>query len=152
MANAKENSTDVARLDSDIDAAIAGLNDGNAGGYSSIKGNDFASRRKVAAALTSSVPIDDHKGETINLAHIIIQSVDIADSNTGETVKAPRVTLIDSEGKAFHAVSTGLLGSARTVLSVLGEPHTWPEPVPVRIVEKRTARGFKVFTIEFVDA
>jgi hypothetical protein len=153
MATAKnETNTDVARIDSDIDAAIAGLNDGTAGGYSSIKGNDFASRRKVAAALTSSSPIDEHKDEVINLAHIIIQSVDIQDSASGETVKAPRVTLIDGDGKAFHAVSTGLLGSARTILSVLGEPHTWPEPVPVKVVEKRTARGFKVFTIEFVDA
>lgn len=133
----------------DIDAAIASLNDGTAGGYSSIKGNDFTSRMAIAGALTSSEPIDDHKGETINLANIIIQTVDIPDPRTGETNRAPRVTLINDEGKAFHATSTGLLGSVKTILSVLGEPHTWPKSVPVKVVEKRTNSGFKVFTIEF---
>jgi hypothetical protein len=143
-------STDVSRIDSDIDAAIASLNDGNGGGYSSIKGNDFASRIEVAKALTSSEKIDDHKGETLALANIIIQTVEIQDSVTKETVKAPRVTLVAADGKAYHATSTGLLGSVKTILGVLGEPHTWPAPVNVKIVEQRTARGFKVFTIEFV--
>jgi hypothetical protein len=132
MAKAQDETVSTStelRTTVDVDAAIASLNDGTAGGYSSIKGNDFESRMAVAAALTSSEAIDNHKGET---------------------TRAPRVTLIDDDGKAFHATSTGLLGSVRTILSVLGEPHTWPKPVPVRIVEKRTNSGFKVFTIEFV--
>lgn len=144
-------SEDLARNEQDISGAIAGLNDPNSSFYSSIKGTDFAARKAIAKAQTSSLPIADNLGKTINLKHIIVQEVTIADRDTGELNPAPRVLLIDAEGQAYHATSSGLLSSVRNILVTLGEPETWPEPVPVVVVEQRGRGNYRFMTINFAD-
>lgn len=130
-------------------AAIQGLNNPDSAFYSSIKGGDFASKKAVAAALTSSTPIDEILGETIDLVNIIVQPVDLAD-DSGNVNTAPRVILIDSKGVAFHATSVGLLSAIRNLFATIGEPETWPEAVPVKVVQQKGRNGFKFFTINLV--
>lgn len=134
----------------DVSAAIAGMNDSSAAFYTSIKGSDFASRKLIAAAQTKSAPLADNLNKEINLRNFIVQSVTLEDEKTGEVNEAPRVTLIDDDGNAFHATSVGLLSALRNIMSTLGEADTWPEPVPVRVVEQRGRSGYRFMTIELV--
>lgn len=134
----------------DVSTAIQGLNDPGTAFFSTLSGEDFEGKKAIARALTSSKPLNDSLGETIALANIIVQSVQIADDRTGEINEAPRVTLIDTEGNAFHATSSGLLSSVRNILGVFGEPSTWPASgLEIKVVEERGRRGYRFMTIKF---
>lgn len=134
----------------DVAAAIAGLNDSSAAFYTTIKGTDFAARKLIAAAQTKSKPLADSLNQQIDLTNFIVQSVSLQDENTGEITDAPRVTLIAADGVAYHATSTGLLSALRNIIATLGEPDSWPEPLPVKVVEQRGRKGFRFMTIELV--
>jgi len=134
----------------DVASAIAGLNDSSAAFYTSIKGSDFAARKLIAAAQTKSVPLADNLNKEIALRNFIVQSVQLEDEKSGEVNDAPRVTLIDEDGTAYHATSVGLLSALRNIMSTLGEADTWPEAVPVRVVEQRGRNGYRFMTIELV--
>lgn len=133
-----------------VGAAIASLNDSSASHYSSIKQDTFAGKRAVAKALANSEPIADNLHKEFNLAHVIVQQVGIADEKTGEVTDSFRVTLITDEGQAYHGTSVGLFNSVRQLLSSLGEPESWDEPIPVKVVEKRGRSGWRYQTIELV--
>jgi len=135
---------------SDVSSAIAGLNNSEAAFYSSVKGDNFEARKIIARAQTASTPIADALGETIVLSNFIIQAVKLQDDTTGEVEEAPRVTLIGEDGRAFHATSTGLLTALKNIITTLGEPHTWPEGLPLKVVEKRGRAGYRYMTIELV--
>jgi hypothetical protein len=134
----------------DVVGAIQGLNNPDSAYYSSIKGDDFSARLAIAAAITSSIPVDESLGKTINLKNYVVQPVELINEDTGEVNTAPRVILIDDNGTAYHATSTGLLSSLRNMNAVLGEPNVWPQPVPVKVVEQKGRNGFKFFTLKFV--
>lgn len=134
----------------DVSAAIAGLNDSSAAFYSTIKGTDFAARKLIAAAQTKSVSLADNLGAEIALRNFIVQSVNLEDDKTGEVNEAPRVTLIAEDGTAYHATSVGLLSALRNVIATLGEPDSWPEALPIKVVEQRGRSGYRFMTIELV--
>lgn len=134
----------------DVVAIIQGMNNPAAGFYSSIKSDDFASRMNVARALTTSEPLDENLGKTINLVDFIIQPVDLANQQTGEVQTAPRVVLIGDDGQAYHATSIGLLSSLRNIVTALGEPSTWPQPVGISVVKQKGNNGYSFFTVKFV--
>lgn len=134
----------------DVAGAIAGLNDSSAAFYSTIKGTDFAARKLIAAAQTKSTPLADNLNKEIALKNFIVQSVSLQDEKTGEVAEAPRVTLIAEDGTAYHATSTGLLSALRNVIATLGEPDSWPEALPVQVVEQRGRNGYRFMTIELV--
>lgn len=134
----------------DVASAIAGMNDSSAAFYTSIKGTDFAARKLIAAAQTKSAPLADNLNKEIALRNFIVQSVSLEDEKTGEVNDAPRVTLIDEAGNAYHATSVGLMSALRNIIATLGEADTWPEAVPVRVVEQRGRSGYRFMTIELV--
>lgn len=115
--------------------------------YSSIKGGDFASRKSVVEKLTNSEPVADNIGTVINLQHVIVQSVAMANRVTGRMEDQPRVILIDADGTAYHAISKGLFLAVRNILGVMGEPDQWTEPLPVVVKREKAAIG-SFFTIE----
>lgn len=133
----------------DVVKAIQGLNNPDSAFYSSLKGADFASKKIIAAALTSSTPVDDMLGQVIQLANYVVAPVELTNAETGEVNTAPRVILIDADNKAYHATSVGLLTFLRNLNSVLGEPDAWDEPIAVKIVEQKGNNGFKFFTGQF---
>lgn len=130
------------------EVAIAALSEGNAL-YSSIQGNSFEDRKALLNAVTSSEALADHIGKTINLAHVVVQSVDMVDTTTGQTEAMPRTILIDDKGKAFHAISKGTFLAIKNVLGILGEPSSWPGPVPIQVVQEGQGTR-KYFTIKLV--
>jgi hypothetical protein len=131
-------------------ALIESMNKPGVGIYSSITGTNFADKLRVAAALTTSEPVDEHLNEIIRLKDFVAQAIQITDENSGEVVDAARVILIDEDGSAFHAVSVGLASALRNIVQVVGEPATWDEPISITVVREKTRKGFQVFTIKFV--
>lgn len=126
---------------------LAMLSSGS-GIVSTITGTDLASRKATLNAVTNAVPVSEHIGETINLTHCVFQAVTIVDDKTGESTDTVRTVLLDSDGNAYAAVSDGLLGSLRDVFGIMGQPDTWPEPLPVQVVEKRGRSGFRFMKLE----
>src|SRR5690625_913848 len=146
---AQEVSNEVVPTAQSVSAKIANMNAGEVGVYSTFKGEDFKTRVQVAQALSAAQPISDFLGETINLANVVVQAVDVADED-GTLNEAVRVILVDDKGKSYAALSDGLYRSLQNLFGVLGEPSTWPEPLPVRVVEEKSRKGFKFFTIQIV--
>lgn len=134
----------------DVAAAIEGLNNPDAAFYSSIKNDTFDGRIQVAQALSSSQPLSDNLGVEIALKHFIVQAVQISDDATGNVNEAPRVTLVDADGNAFHATSVGLLASVRNLIAQVGEPETWERPIKIKVVEERGRRGYRYQTIKLI--
>lgn len=133
----------------DVASVIQGLNNPGSAVYSSISSDSFEDKLAIAAALTTSVPIDENLNKEIQLTDFIVQPVDLTDDQ-GNVNTAPRVVLIDEAGVAYHATSIGLLSSLRNIASVLGAPSTWPHPVPIQVVEQKGNNGYKFFTIKFL--
>lgn len=117
---------------------------------STFEGDSIEERKQTLNAVTNATPIADSLGETINLVHVVAQSVTITDDKTGEVTDAVRTILIDSSGVSYAAVSDGLMGALRDVFGIMGQPSEWPEPLPVRVVEKRGRSGFRFMTLELV--
>lgn len=119
-----------------------------AGVYTTIVGTTLEARKSTLNAVTNAEPIADHLGETINLVHVVAQAVTVVDEKSGESNDTVRTILLADDGKAYAAISEGLLGSLRDIFGIMGEPNTWPEPLPVQVVEKRSRSGFRFMKIE----
>lgn len=126
--------------------AISTLQQGT-GVFSTVQGTDRASKITVLDAMTNAEPVGDHLGETLELVNVVAQAVSITDTDTGESSDGVRVILMCADGSAYAAVSGALLGSLRDIFGILGEPHTWTEPLPIKVVEQKGRRGYKFFKI-----
>lgn len=131
--------------------AIEALASGKATVFSTITGNDHATKLEVFNAVTNSLPIADNLGKTINLVNIVVQSVEMTDENSGEVQDVPRTILVDADGTAYHAISGGLFRSVETMLGVVGHPSGWPAPLPVAVTREGSGTN-KYFTMRPVKA
>lgn len=126
-------------------AAVQALSAGSTNVFSTIKGNDPASKLAVFEATTASVPLADNLNKPINLANIVVQVIDIndeeADPQTGEVgvSTVPRTILIDKDGTAYHAISSGIFKSVENLMGILGsDPGAWGVDVVVKAVKGGT--------------
>lgn len=143
----------VSDYSKNVRAEISAFSTGDTGIMSTFTGDDFFSvARNQLAATSGSAPIADHLKETILLDNWVIQPVEIADEN-GELQQTARVTLVDTtNGKSYHATGMTLVNSLKSIVAALGGrlPAEWPEPLPVKVVESRTRKGFKFFDLQVV--
>jgi len=150
-------STDVAVTDEviasasvmDVTGIVQGMAKGELQMYSTVKGDDKASKLKVLDAITNSESLSDHLREPINLTDFVIQVIQMPDEKTGEINNVPRIILITDDGKAFHAISSGVLQSLRNFVGVLGEPgksDAWP--VSVVCDEVKGRNGYRFMTLK----
>ena len=93
-------------------------------------------RMAVLKKITSATKVDDAVGTTINLANVIIQSVDLTNETTGEIEGALRITLLDEDDNAFVATSKGIANQLKVLLQVMGDPAEWTEPVPITFAQE----------------
>jgi len=147
--------TEIVTIDSSV-APVAGLanelanlNNGNVAVFSTVKGADHKSRLVTLKALGNATPVADHIGKTINLKDVIVQQISMVNERTGELQDVPRITLLDADGKAFHAISDVLYKDLKNVFAILGMPHTWPAPLPVAVNREKGKTG-SFFTLTYV--
>lgn len=135
----------------DVRNAVSSLNDANSGYFSTLAANTFAERIALAKAINASKPVDTMLGESFDLAHYIVQVVEVADSNnSGEMIEAPRVTFINKDGEAVHGTSKGLLTAVRNLNATVGTPENWEgNTIPIKFVLGGT-RPRQYFAVEFL--
>ena len=129
---------------------IASMQENSNSVYSSIQGDSFEDRVAVVAAITDAEPIADHLGQTIWLKDIVAHSVTITDDETGEVSVQPRTILIDKDGKAYSAVSGVIVNRLTTIVNVIGQPHTWPSPLPIRVTREKASGARTFFEVRIV--
>lgn len=120
---------------------IRNLATGNVAFYSTLVGDDFATKVATVEAMTNSIPIKENLNKTVNVANIIVQSVSMVDTNSGEMQDQARIILLDADGTAYHAISGGLWRSVQNILGIVGHPSTWPAPLPIHIVSVKGRQG-----------
>lgn len=92
---------------------------------------------KEKAAFYNATSNPDHKvGDYINkvirVKDIYVEAIELEDEETGEAVSAPRIVLIDTEGKTYQAVSRGVFNSLVRLINTFGQP-TWEEGLPLLV-------------------
>lgn len=120
---------------------IRNLATGNVAFYSTLVGDDFATKVATVEAMTNSIPIKENLNKTVNVANIIVQSVSMVDTNSGDMQDQARIILLDADGTAYHAISGGLWRSVQNILGIVGHPSTWPAPLPIHIVSVKGRQG-----------
>lgn len=127
---------------------IANINADTATIFSTIKTDSLAEKMELFTALTNAEQISDHLGETINLKHIVAQVVEVGQED-GTMSEAVRTILIAEDGTAYAGVSAGLFKALENLLQVLGTPETWGNAaIPIQVVEAKSRKGFKFFTVK----
>lgn len=141
--------TDLAVVDTAAvaEALIAGLKADSSLVHSTLTGSGFETQVQIFAAVTDAEDIAEHLNETIFLEHVIAQAIEIKDSETGQPVTVVRTVLIDADGTAYAAMSTGIVRSMQTLFSIVGQPGTWPQPLPIIVSEKKSTGVRKFFTV-----
>lgn len=120
-----------------------------AGFYTSLQLTSRADKMKMLKAINNSTPLLDQVGKQIKIVDVVLQSVEIANDQTGLIENTTRITLIDDDGHAFHATSKGIAQALRQTFAVLGSPREWEEPLEVGVKEDRGRNGFRFLTLTF---
>ena len=149
MTDATTNELVVSDHSSNVEDAIAQLQQGRQALFSTVKQDTEAGRRNVLSAVMDAAPLRDSLGSTIKLANVIVQPVEMTNEQTGEVTTQPRVILINDKGEAFVGISAPVFRDVRNVLDILGMPDTWEKPLAVKVV--REGAGLRqYFTLKLV--
>lgn len=106
---------------------------------------------KLYSALQNAERLDEHLNEPLNMTNAVAQAVQVTDDQTGEISNTVRVTIVTDDGNAYAATSPTLAAGLNTMFGIFGTPNNWTEPLCIKVVELRSRRGFKFFSIEPVD-
>ena len=101
---------------------------------------------KLYSALQNAEKLDEHLNEPLNMTNAVAQAVQVTDDQTGEVSNTVRVIIVTDDGKAYAA--TTLAAGLNTMFGIFGTPNTWDAPLAIKVVERRSRRGFKFFSIE----
>lgn len=128
-----------------IDSPLSGLTTTN-GIFTTVKGTDFDSRRKIFSAVNDAKSVSDLNGKPFVIADLVIEATEFVNEKTGEVEPSVRTIFITPDGDAYQAFSGPVFNAAKRLLGLLGEPESWPEPVKVRVTEegKSTNRFYKL--------
>ena len=119
------------------ESAVQALSAGRSNVFSTIKGDDFESKAALYNATTDSKPLAENLNKPITIANIVVQVIDIADENTGEVSTVPRTILVDADGTAYHAISSGIFKSVENLLGIFGaDPTKWGGKVTVKAIRE----------------
>lgn len=127
------------------DSPLSGLTTTN-GIFTTVKGTDFDSRRKIFSAVNDAKPVSDLNGKPFVIADLVIEATEFVNEKTGEAEPSVRTIFITPDGDAYQAFSGPVFNAAKRLLGLLGEPESWPEPVKVHVTEegKGTNRFYKL--------
>jgi len=154
VAYDSENTVDIVSSDA-VDSVIDRFKNNNVKVMSTLQGNDFNMKLRVASALASAKPLEEQLGKPLQLQHFILQGVTINDTTQKDangaiipkTVETVRAVLLMADGSAFYAISSGVIGGLETLVGTVGHPATWERPVTVTVERVKTRSGFFVFNL-----
>ena len=106
---------------------------------------------KLYSALQNAEKLDEHLNEPLEMVNAVAQAVQVTDDQTGEVSNTVRVIIVTADNKAYAATSPTLAAGLNTMFGIFGTPNAWSEPLTIKVIERRSRRGFKFFSIEPVD-
>lgn len=103
---------------------------------------------KLYSALQNAEKLDEHLNEPLAMVNAVAQAVQVTDDQTGEVSNTVRVIIVTADNKAYAATSPTLAAGLNTMFGIFGTPNAWTEPLTIKVIERRSRRGFKFFSIE----
>lgn len=103
---------------------------------------------KLYSALQNAEKLDEHLNEPLAMVNAVAQAVQVTDDQTGEVSNTVRVVIVTADNKAYAATSPTLAAGLNTMFGIFGTPNVWTEPLTIKVIERRSRRGFKFFSIE----
>lgn len=76
----------------------------------------------------------------IAMKHVSVEVCELHDEEKGDVV-APRVVIVDKDGKSYQAVSVGVYQSLKRIFMLFGTPDSWSEPLTVVPMLTSTKKG-----------
>lgn len=115
--------------------------------------SDIMSAATIANAMSGGD--DDSKlkeakeGSVYWISDFVVIPVELEPQNSSDIVndrglvECDRVVLIDKEGNGFSATSKGIMNSLKSVVAMMGMPHTehWIDPLPLTIQKIKAKKG-----------
>lgn len=101
-------------------------------------------------AMQTADKVDDHLNEPLHVTNVLAQAIEVVNQETGEINPSTRVVIHAEEGD-FAAASPTLAHSFGNLFAIFGTPDTWSQPLALKVVEKKSRRGFKFFDLELVS-
>lgn len=111
----------------------------------------FEGKSKLYSALQNAEKLSDHLNEPLHMVNAVALSVQVSDEVTGEISTSARVIIVTDDDKSYAATSPTLLAGLNTMFGIFGTPDTWEKPLAIKIVERRSRRGYKFYNIETVS-
>lgn len=101
-------------------------------------------------AMQTSDKVDDHLNEPLHVTNVLAQAIEVVNQENGELSQSTRVVIHSEEGD-FAAASPTLARAFGNLFAIFGTPNTWDKPITLKVVEKKSRRGFKFFDLELVS-
>ena len=101
-------------------------------------------------AMQTSDKVDDHLNEPLQVTNVLAQAIEVVNQENGELNQSTRVVIHSEEGD-FAAASPTLARAFGNLFAIFGTPNTWDKPITLKVVEKKSRRGFKFFDLELVS-
>lgn len=102
------------------------------------------------SAMQTSDRVDEHLNEPMHVTNVLAQAVEVANQETGEINSSTRVVVHAEEGD-FAASSPTLAHAFGNLFAIFGTPDKWAAPIVLKVVEKKSRRGYKFFDLELVS-
>ena len=118
--------------------------------YSSVRYESFEDKKRTYNALTTDKQIGDYLNEVLEVEDIIAGDVLITNKETGEVDEATRTVLILADGSAVAATSSVLFSRLMQIVSIFGNPNTWPEPLKIKVRQQNLANGRRIYVPEII--
>lgn len=119
--------------------------------YCSMSIDSNEDRKKLYSIMENAdYRVADKLNTDILLKDIILQKYQNVNEETGEVIDKYRILLVDNEGKSYASASKGLYNSIVRLISFLGEPSEWIEPLKINVVEVKTKKGQKTYSIKAI--
>lgn len=100
-------------------------------------------------AMQTADKVDEHLNEPLHVTNVIAQAIEVTNQETGEINPSTRVVIHADEGD-FAAASPTLAHAFGNLFAIFGTPDKWEKPLSLKVVEKKSRRGYKFFDLELV--
>lgn len=119
--------------------------------YCSMEAADNKAKVTLYNACNQPSKLAEHINETIDVLHVYIEVITITNKVTGSLDKAPRIVLIDVNGKGYQAVSVGIYNAVVQMMHIFGEPGTWSGPHKVKVKHIPLEGGNHTMSLEILS-
>lgn len=111
--------------------------------------NTMDGKMALYNAMQTADKVDEHLNEPLHVTNVIAQAIEVTNQETGEINQSTRVVIHTDEGD-FAATSPTLAHAFGNLFAIFGTPDTWEKPLSLKVVEKKSRRGYKFFDLELV--